>query len=192
MVNRRLTIQRARKESSVGVFRFLGRVIIGLLFFGHGTQKLFGWFGGGGPDKTGEMFDSLGLEPGQRHAVAAGTAEAGGGLLFALGALTPLAAATLTSVMITAIKTVHWEKGVWSSQGGYEYNLVLLLAAFSVTENGPGPWSVDGVLGRPRWGTGWALAALAAGAVASGTVLASTRRRPGGQSETPEPATAIA
>jgi putative oxidoreductase len=96
--------------------------------------------------------------------------------------------------MVTAIKTVHWEKGIWSSQGGYEYNLVLLLAAFSFTENGPGEWSVDGALGRPRWGTVWALAALAAGAAGSAFVLGSSD---GGASadetaETPEPAATTA
>jgi putative oxidoreductase len=156
----------------MGIFRLLARVTIGLLFFGHGAQKLFGWFGGGGLEGTGRAFESLGLRPGRRHALTAGTAEAGGGLLFAFGAVTPLAAAALTSVMVTAIKTVHWEKGLWVASGGYEYNLVLLVAVFGLTENGPGPWSVDGALGRPRWGTAWALAALAAGAAGSAAVLA--------------------
>jgi putative oxidoreductase len=156
----------------MGIFRLLARVTIGLLFFGHGAQKLFGWFGGGGLEGTGQAFESLGLRPGRRHALTAGTAEAGGGLLFAFGAGTPLAAAALTSVMVTAIKTVHWEKGLWVASGGYEYNLVLLVAVFGLTENGPGPWSVDGALGRPRWGTAWALAALAAGAAGSAAVLA--------------------
>ena len=73
--------------------------------------------------------------------------------------------------MITAIKTVHWEKGVWVSAGGYEYNLVLLAAVFGLTENGPGKGSVDDALGRSRWGTRWALAALAAGAAGSAAVL---------------------
>jgi putative oxidoreductase len=73
--------------------------------------------------------------------------------------------------MITAIKTVHWEKGIWTTSGGYEYNLVLLAGVFSLTENGPGPWSIDGLLGRGRWGTAWALAALAAGAAGSTAVL---------------------
>jgi putative oxidoreductase len=146
-----------------------------LLFVGHGTQKLFGWFGGGGPQGTGESFEELGLRPGRRHALAAGAAEAGGGLAFALGAATPLAAASLSGSMITAIKTVHWEKGVWSSAGGYEYNLVLLAAVFGLTENGPGDWSIDGLLGRKRWGTIWALAALAAGAAGSAAVLASAK-----------------
>jgi putative oxidoreductase len=156
----------------MGVFRFLARVVIGLLFFGHGAQKVFGWFGGGGPEGTAQMFDSIGLRPGRRHALAAGVAETGGGLLFAFGAATPLAASALSATMITAIKTVHWEKGIWSSSGGYEYNLVLLAAVFGLTENGPGEWSVDGALGKPRWGTAWALAALAAGAAGSAAVLA--------------------
>jgi putative oxidoreductase len=161
----------------VGLFRFLARVTIGLLFIGHGTQKLFGWFGGGGPEATGQFFEQVKLRPGKRHALAAGVAEAGGGLLFAIGAATPLAAAAISGAMITAIKTVHWEKGVWSSEGGYEYNLVLLLAVFGLTEDGPGDWSVDGVLGRRRWGTGWAFAALAAGAAGSAAVLASAKRQ---------------
>lgn len=161
----------------MGLFRFLARVTIGLLFAGHGAQKLFGWFEGGGPNATGEGFESLGLRPGRQHAVAAGVAETGGGLLFALGAATPAAAAALCSVMITAIKTVHWEKGLWTSRGGFEYNLVLIIAAIGVTENGPGPWSVDGALGRPRWGTAWALAALAAGAAGSAAVLAKAEQQ---------------
>jgi putative oxidoreductase len=160
----------------MGLFRFLARTTIGLLFVGHGTQKLFGWFGGGGPEGTGRFFEQIGLRPGQRYALTAGAAEAGGGLLFALGAATPLAAAAVSGSMITAIKTVHWEKGVWSSGGGYEYNLVLLAAVFGLTENGPGKWSVDGALGRDRWGTGWALAALAVGAAGSAAVLAAAEQ----------------
>jgi putative oxidoreductase len=159
----------------MGLFRTLARVTIGLLFVGHGTQKLLGWFGGGGPEGTGEHFEQAGLHPGRRNALAAGAAETGGGLLFALGAATPLAASALSGVMITAIKTVHWPKGLWSSSGGYEYNLVLLTAVFGLTENGPGEWSVDGILGRKRWGTLWALAALGAGAAGSAAVLGAAK-----------------
>lgn len=159
----------------MGPFRLLARTTIGLLFVGHGTQKLLGWFGGGGPERTGESFEQAGLRPGRRNALAAGAAEAGGGLCFALGAATPLAAAALSGVMVTAIKTVHWEKGIWSSAGGYEYNLVLLAAVFGLTENGPGDWSIDGLLGRKRWGTAWALAALVAGAAGSAAVLAAAK-----------------
>jgi putative oxidoreductase len=159
----------------MGLFRLLARLTIGLLFVGHGTQKLFGWFGGGGPEGTGQFFEQVGLRPGRRYALAAGAAEAGGGLLFAMGAAAPLAAAALSGSMITAIKTVHWEKGIWTSGGGYEYNLVLLAAVFGLTENGPGDWSVDSALGKERWGTGWALAALAAGAAGSAAMLAAAK-----------------
>jgi putative oxidoreductase len=174
----------------MGLFRFLARVTIGALFVGHGTQKLFGWFGGSGLQGTGQYFEKIGILPGRRNALNAGVAEAGGGLLLALGAATPLAAAALSSVMITAIKTVHWEKGVWSTGGGYEYNLVLLAAVFGLTENGPGPSSVDGVLGRSRWGTGWALAALAAGAAGSASVLAAAERQGNQPTSTHEPVAA--
>jgi putative oxidoreductase len=169
----------------MGLFRFLARITIGLLFVGHGTQKLFGWFGGGGPEGTGQFFEQAGLKPGRRQALAAGAAETGGGLAFALGAATPAAAAAISGVMVTAIKTVHWEKGIWSSAGGYEYNLVLLAGVFSLTENGPGKWSIDGALGRTRWGTGWALAALAAGAAGSAAALASAHDNGAGK-EAPE------
>jgi putative oxidoreductase len=159
----------------MGLFRHLARTTIGLLFVGHGTQKLFGWFGGEGLEGTGAFFEQLGFRPGRRYALAAGAAEAGGGLLFALGAATPLAAAAISGSMITAIKTVHWEKGVWVSAGGYEYNLVLLAAVFGLTENGPGQWSIDGALGG-RWGTRWALAALAAGAAGSAAALRAAKQ----------------
>jgi putative oxidoreductase len=169
----------------MGLFRLLARTTIGLLFVGHGTQKLFGWFGGGGPEGTGKFFEQVGLRPGRRYALAAGAAEAGGGLCFALGAATPLAAAAISGSMITAIKTVHWEKGIWSSAGGYEYNLVLLAAVFGLTENGPGDWSLDGLLGRTRWGTLWALAALAAGAAGSAAVLAAAEHEAEDEAQPP-------
>jgi putative oxidoreductase len=170
----------------MGLFRFLARVTIGMLFIGHGTQKLFGWFGGGGPDGTAKFFEQVGLKPGRTHALAAGAAETAGGLLFTLGAFTPAAAAAISGSMITAIKTVHWEKGVWTSSGGYEYNLVLLAAVFGLTENGPGSLSIDGAFGKQRWGTGWAFAALAAGAAGSAAALASANQ-PERTTETGEP-----
>ena len=95
------------------------RTVIGALFFGHGAQKLFGWFGGHGPEGTGQFFEGLGLKPGIKHARAAGAAEAGGGVLLALGLFTPAAAAAIIGVMSTAIRTVHMKNGPWVSDGGY-------------------------------------------------------------------------
>jgi len=139
------------------------RLTIGGLFVGHGTQKLFGWFGGHGLDGTGQFFESLGMRPGRRNALAAGVAEAGGGAALALGLATPLAASALTATMLTAINRVHAKNGPWVSQGGYEYNLVLIAAVLALTEIGPGKLSLDAALGSERSGAGWALAAAAAG-----------------------------
>ena len=69
--------------------RLILRTVVGGYFFGHGTQKLFGWFGGYGPDATGQFFETIGMRPGKRNAIAAGAAEAGGGALLVLGAATP-------------------------------------------------------------------------------------------------------
>jgi putative oxidoreductase len=152
------------------------RTLLGALFFGHGTQKLFGWFGGHGPGGTGQFFESSGIRPGRRNAIVAGTAEALGGALFALGLLTPLGGAALSGVMITAIRHVHAPKGLWSTEGGYEYNAVLLAAVFSLVEAGPGPVSLDRLLGTERSGTAWAIAQLAAAAAGSAAVSAIARR----------------
>jgi putative oxidoreductase len=154
------------------------RLVVGALFVGHGMQKLAGKFGGYGPEGTGQFFESLGLRPGKTHAIAAGAAEAGGGALIALGACTPLGASMLSGTMITAIKTVHAPKGPWVSEGGYEYNLVLLAAVFVITDAGPGAWSVDAARGRERWGAGWALAQLAAGAAGAAAAMAYGKSRP--------------
>ena len=144
--------------------RLLLRLTVGGFFFGHGTQKLLGWFGGHGVEPTAQMFESLGMRPGRRNAIAAGAAEAAGGAGLALGLATPLAAATLTSVMLTAIHRVHLKNGPWATNGGYEYNVVLIAAALAITEVGPGELSLDHALGNERSGSGWALAAAAIGA----------------------------
>jgi putative oxidoreductase len=143
------------------------RVVIGALFMGHGLQKLAGWFGGYGLDATGGAFESMGLRPGKVHATAAGVAETAGGAMLVVGAATPLAAAMLTGVMTTAVEKVHLEKGVWATDGGYEYNLVLTAALFAITAGGPGALALD----SKRAGTGWAFAALTAG-VAGGLAVA--------------------
>lgn len=150
-----------------------GRVIlrwtVGPLFIGHGTQKLFGWFGGHGLTATGEAFAGLGLHPGRRHAAAAGISETAGGALIALGFLTPLATALLSGVMFTAIRKVHAKNGVWVTGGGFEYNAVLMAALAALAEQGPGRPSVDEAL-LPRL-RGPALALLSLGAGLAGSLL---------------------
>ena len=79
-------------------------------------------------------------------------AESGGGALLALGLATPLAEAVLISVMLTAIRTVHWKNGPWATNGGYEYNVVLISALLGLAEAGPGSLSLDRALGIERLG----------------------------------------
>jgi putative oxidoreductase len=143
--------------------RLLLRLSVGGFFIGHGTQKLFGWFGGNGLDATAQGFEALGLRPGKPNAIVAGVAEAGGGALLASGLAMPFAASALTATMLTAIDTVHGKNGPWLNKGGYEYNVVLIAAALALVEVGPGSLSLDAALGRERSGSVWALAALLAG-----------------------------
>jgi putative oxidoreductase len=147
--------------------RAIIRGVVGPLFIGHGTQKLFGWFGGHGLEGTSGFFEQLGLRPGRRHATAAGVAEAGGGLLLTLGAFTPVAATAISATMMTAMRKVHLSKGPWVTNGGYEYNLVLIAAMAALVEAGPGRPSVDSAVFPKMKGTTWALATLAAAAAGS-------------------------
>jgi putative oxidoreductase len=141
------------------------RLVLGLLFVGHGAQKLFGVFGGGGLEGTAGMFDNIGLRPGWLHARAAGTAEFAGGALIALGLFTPFAAAALIGVMTAAIITVHAPNGIWNTNQGYELNVVLSAAVFALAGIGAGAWSLDNAFGFDLHGVIWAIAALAAGVI---------------------------
>src|SRR3954462_8290399 len=170
-----------RKQShSGGTHMNLGKLalrgVVGPLFVGHGTQKLFGWFGGHGLEGTAGFFEQgIGLRPGKRQATAAGVSEALGGALLTLGAFTPAAAGMVIGTMTTAIRKVHAPKGPWVTEGGYEYNAVIIAAMVALAESGPGTPSVDAALFPRMKGTGWALLALAAGA--AGSDPAPRRRR---------------
>jgi putative oxidoreductase len=160
--------------------------------FAHGAQKLFGWFGGHGPDATGQAFESMGMKPGKRHAVIAGASEAGGGALLAAGFLTPLGSAATIGVMSQAIRSVHQPKGFFVTEGGYEYNLALAAGALLLADEGPGPLSLDRALGTELRGPLVALAALGAG-FAGPLVLqrlsaSSSDEAPAPQTGAPQPA----
>lgn len=118
------------------------RLIVGLTFAGHGTQKLFGWFGGHGLKGTGEWLESIGVKPGILMALVAGLAEFIGGLLFAAGLWLPVAAALIVITMLGAIFTVHGKNGYWITQNGFEYNLVLIAVSIGVALIGPGVYAL--------------------------------------------------
>src|SRR2546427_7264176 len=114
------------------------RVVVGLAFVGHGTQKLFGWFGGYGPKGTGGFFASQGYRAGVLMAVAAGLSEAGGGALLALGFATPLAGALLAIVMINAIGSGAFNRAFLV---GSKVGNASLAVAGSPAGTGPSPVS---------------------------------------------------
>jgi putative oxidoreductase len=165
------------------------RVVVGLLFFGHGAQKLFGWYGGHGLHGTGQFFESMGFPRGKRQALLAGSLEAGGGLLLALGLVTPFAAAALIAVMTVAVIKVHFAKGVWNTEGGYEYNAVLVAVAFALAAIGAGNWSLDHAIGISDHGVAWALGALGAG-IAGGLLPLAEARLAGLRGDRRHPTTA--
>jgi putative oxidoreductase len=152
------------------------RLAVGLTLAAHGSQKLFGWFDGPGLDRTGQFLEMLGFCPGRRHALLAGLAETGGGILLTLGFLPPIGAAAAVSVMQVAVFSVHLQKGFFAQNGGYEYNLILAVAALALAFTGSGSFSIDALLNYGESGTLWGLAALVAGALGGGISLA--QRKP--------------
>ena len=122
------------------------RIPVGLIFAAHGSQKLFGWFGGYGLEGTGQFFASIGLNPGVLMALLAGSAEFFGGLALVLGLLVRPAAAALSFAMLIAIFTVHISKGFFVDKGGYEYALALFAASLSLLFSGGGRHAVDALL----------------------------------------------
>ena len=125
----------------------LARMVFGLLMAAHGTQKLFGWFGGYGLAGTAGFFEQLGFRPGRFFAATAAGTEIAAGLLLALGLLGPLGPALIVSVMVVAMATVHWQHGLFAQNNGIEVPLLYTVAAAAIALTGPGAYSVDALLG---------------------------------------------
>lgn len=131
----------------IGVGLLVLRLVLGVIFIGHGAQKLFGSFGGPGLKGTAGFFEQLGIKPPYLMAVLAGLAEVVGGILVILGFLTPLATLALIVVMIIAVLTVHLKNGFFVTNGGYEFNLALAGMALTLLIVGAGAYSLDSALG---------------------------------------------
>src|SRR4051794_18136136 len=142
----------------------LARTVVGLAMAAHGSQKLFGWFGGYGLAGTGGYFEQLGFRPGRAYAAAASTTEVVGGLLVALGLLGPIGAALVLSVMVVAAVTVHWKSGFFAQSNGIEVPFLYAAGAVALALAGPGQFSVDALLGLEwLWTPQIAVLALAVG-----------------------------
>ncbi|HET7467342.1 MAG TPA: DoxX family protein [Candidatus Dormibacteraeota bacterium] len=122
------------------------RVAIGGILFGHGAQKVFGWWGGPGLAGWTQAMTRMRIRPPRAWALISAFGELVGGILLALGLLTPFACAAIASSMLVAIALVHWPRGFWVSKGGYEFNISILGATAALALIGPGSTSLDAAL----------------------------------------------
>jgi len=162
----------------VGTGLLIGRLVLGLIMAAHGTQKLFGWFGGYGLNATGEFFVQLGFAPGRLFAFAASASELASGLLVAFGFLGPVGPALMLSVMIVAAGSVHWEHGLFAASNGIELPLLYAAGAIGIALAGPGPWSLDVLLGLTSLWTPKLISAALAIGVVGGFANLLVRRKP--------------
>jgi putative oxidoreductase len=151
------------------------RLLVGLTLAAHGSQKLFGAFGGGGIGGTGAWLESIGFRPGRRAAILAGGSELAGGVALAAGLLTPFAAAAVIGVMAVAGVAGHGGKGFFITRGGWEYCLLLAGGAAVLAFTGPGAISVDHLVGFAGGGDLWGLFAIALGVAGAAAQLATRR-----------------
>ena len=147
------------------------RLVVGLTMAAHGSQKLFGWFGGGRIEGTAAYFGSLGYRAPATFALLAGLTEFLGGLAIAVGFLVPLAAMGIAVVLLNAIESVKFQNGFWASNGGYELEFLLLASSIGLATAGAGRFSLDRAIGWDDELSGYAIGGAAlAGAIIIGFV----------------------
>ncbi len=123
------------------------RIVVGLTFAGHGAQKAFGWWKGSGRQGWYAVMVRMGFRPATAWGLLSIGAELVGGILFACGLLTPVAAMVLIGQSVVIIFKAHWSRGFWGRDGGYEFPLSLVAGVVSIVGTGPGAASLDSVLG---------------------------------------------
>jgi putative oxidoreductase len=141
-------------QTDSGVVGLILRIILAIVIFPHGAQKVLGWFGGHGFRGTMKFFTDSGIPA--VFALLAIAAEFLGPFGLAVGLLTRIAAFGIACVMVVAIFTVHWPHGFFmnwygNQKGeGFEYHLLVLGIAITLTIVGAGAWSLDSALTGPR------------------------------------------
>jgi putative oxidoreductase len=157
------------------------RLIVGLGFAAHGSQKLFGWFGGYGLAGTGGFFESLGFKPGKLFAGTAGAGELLGGLLLVLGVGGPIGPMLIIATMVVAILAIHLPHGFFVSTNGVELPLLYLAPALAFAFLGYGAFGLDATLGWTAVWTpalDWAFVGLG---IVGGVLTLAARRKPAAQ-----------
>lgn len=135
-------------QTTSGLAGTVLRIPVGLILMAHGSQKLFGMFGGYGLEGTGQWMASIGLNPGYLMALLSGSSEFFGGLALLLGLLVRPASAVVAFTMLVAIFSVHISNGLFLANNGYEYALTLFVVATSLVISGAGSYSFDKVLSK--------------------------------------------
>lgn len=131
------------------------RIALGITFFAHGSQKVFGLFGGPGFSATIEHFQQ-GMSIPPVLTVLVMIAELLGSIGLLIGCLTRIAALGIIAVMVGAVELVHWQHGFfmnWSGQQageGFEYHLLAISIALALVVLGGGRWSIDRLLRQNR------------------------------------------
>jgi putative oxidoreductase len=149
------------------------RLALGGILMTHGLNKAFG---PGGFAGTARWFEGLGLGPGWFHARLAAGTEVIAGVLMASGLAVPLAGAAFIGLMSVAAVTDHRGKGFFVFKGGWEYVVIVAVAAAALVCTGPGRLSLDAALGWHLAGAGWAGIAIVAGLLGAGGLCAGARR----------------
>jgi putative oxidoreductase len=142
------------------------RLVVGLTFAAHGAQKAFGWWSGPGWAGWQNAIGRMGFRPAELFAILSVGAELVGGLLLAIGFLTPLAALILAAQSVVIILKVHASNGFWNKANGIEFPLALGVGAVVIGLTGPGGVSLDAVSGLSPSDTvrlAFVIAGLAAG-----------------------------
>jgi putative oxidoreductase len=132
---------------SFDIALLLLQVGVGLTFAAHGAQKVFGWWGGPGLKGWQGAMEHMGFRPARLFALTSAFVELGGGVLLAIGLLTPLVAAVLVAQTVVIIGQVHWANGFFNARSGIEFPLLLGIGAAAVGLAGPGAASADAALG---------------------------------------------
>ena len=172
--DRELTVMKTGSRVDLGLLVI--RIGLGATMFAHGSQKLFGWFGGHGVKGTAAGMEHMGYRPPRISAVAAGLGEAGGGALLGLGLATPLGGAAVAATMASAA-AVHAPAGFFATEGGMEYQVGLAIAGAALAISGPGRYSLDESLDQ-RLNRPWmVVAALAGVSVIAAAIQADRQKR---------------